>query len=95
MDAEAVLVVQVKFGFTGYVAKTNALLPRKQWLTNKKGGGRFLKEKHFVILSQHFDEAYFKRDLKVLFVFTHLGRGALVILAVHSKIVYCLSRNIW
>ena len=44
MDAVIPLVVQVKFRFIGYVAKTNVLVPRK-----------FLKEKHFVIWSQHFD----------------------------------------
>ena len=42
------------------LAKTiaNALVPRK-----------FLKEKHFVIWSQHCDEDCFERDLKV---FLHL-----------------------
>ena len=55
-----------------YVAKTNALVPRK-----------FLKEKHFVIWSQRFDEDCFERDLKVLLAFIHSGRGVLVILVAH------------
>ena len=82
MDALNALVVPVKFRFIGYVAKTNVPVPRK-----------FLKEKHFVILSQHFDEDCFERALKFLFAFIHLSRGVLVKLVAHEKV--CLSRNIW
>ena len=41
---------------------------RKNWLANIKGGAELPKEEHFVTCSQHFDEDYFKRDLKVSIV---------------------------
>ena len=64
MDAVIALLLQVKLRLR-LPSKNKHPSIRKKWLANIKRRGQLPKEEHFIICSQHFEEDYFKRDLKV------------------------------
>ena len=84
-----------EISFHGLPSKSKRPSIRKQWLAIIKSGGELPKDEQFVICSQHFDEDFFERVLKVVCIYTVRQRCFGNIGCSLKKRLHCLSLDIW